>query len=96
MSRRTLEFLISNKMSSLPQKREATQEFVLVKDIAKPSSAGRNEYFWQNGTEVYKQELYTFSICTNQSMSSFIYIIMTFPLSYFDNHAILKIIMGGF
>ena len=62
MSRRTLEFFISKKMSSLPQKREATQEFVFVKDIAKPVSAGRN---------VYKQELYTFSICTNQSMSSF-------------------------
>ena len=43
MSRRTLEFFISKKMSSLPQKREATQEFIFVKNIAKPSSAGRNE-----------------------------------------------------
>lgn len=47
MSRRTLEFFISKKMSSLPQKREATQEFVLVKDIAKPISAGRNESLHQ-------------------------------------------------
>ena len=70
MSRRTLEFFISKKMSSLPQKREATQEFVLVKDIAKPISAGRNEYFWQKGAEVYKQELYTFSIRVCESMSS--------------------------
>ena len=73
MSRRTLEFFISKKMSSLPELGNCSSIYYRLKNIAKPCSAGRNEYFWQNGAEVYKQELYTFSICTNQSMSSFIY-----------------------
>ena len=68
---RALEFLISTKKSSPPIAGKLLRKFYRLKNIAKLSSAGRNECFAQNGNEAHNQKLYTFSIYTKATVSSF-------------------------
>ena len=64
-----LEFLISTKRAASP-KSGSCSKFISVKNIAKPSSAGRNECFVRNGDEVHSRKLYTFIICSSEAVSS--------------------------
>lgn len=43
MDLRALEFLISKKISSLPELRNCSRIYYRLKNIAKPGSTGRNE-----------------------------------------------------
>ena len=48
-------------------------KFISGKNIAKPSSAGRDECFARNGDEVHSQKLYTFSIRVKRTVSSLLH-----------------------